>query len=356
MAISIFQTLIVNRIYSLLLTPFRFHERRFTPMTSPSFTLFLRLLGLAALLDWLLTRTLTRLAIFIPKTPAMISGYEILSFVGQVGSSLAGLLVLTGLGWIICYEWRRGSRWLPLVLATQIGLSLLFLVVIPFGWSAVARHVLTLAAIFLLAHPILKSRSQSGQLPRQKMLLLLPVLALSLGEFFHLSPALYSLLRWSGPPAFSLTLFNLGEFFAVFTPIALWWVWGRGAPRRAWIVGSIPAILFGVLYLATPAMTGTIVIWSTGMTLYLPWPLYTLSLWLAGVTILAASGRSGAAGWAILLLAAGGYAPQFSVQIFLSLIGLWLLIWTAEVPVPEPFKLNEHREREILTTTNEVIA
>jgi hypothetical protein len=325
-------------------------------MTSPSFTLFLRLLVLAALLDWLLTRTLTRLAIFMPKTPAMISGYEILSFVGQVGSSLAGLLVLTGLGWIICYEWRRGSRWLPLVLATQIGLSLLFLVVIPFGWSAVARHVLTLAAIFLLAHPILKSRSQSGQLPRQQMLLLLPVLALSLGEFFHLSPAIYSLLRWPGPPAFSLTLFNLGEFFAVVTPMALWWVWGRGAPHRAWIIGSIPAILFGVLYLATPAMTGTIVIWSTGMTLYLPWPLYTLSLWVAGTTILAATGRQSTAGWAILLLAAGGYAPQFSVQIFLSLIGLWLLTWRDEALFSERVKQSQPRGWEILRPTSEGVA
>jgi hypothetical protein len=325
-------------------------------MTSPSFILFLRLLVSAALLDWLLTRTITRMAIFMPKTPAMISGYEVVSFVGQVGSSLAGLLVLAGLGWIILYEWRRRSRWLPLVLAAQIGLSLLFLVVVPFGWLAVARYVLTLIAIILLAQPILKNRSQSGPFALQRVILLLPVLALSLGELFHLSPALYTLLGWPGPPVFSMALFNLGECFAVFTPMALWWVWGRRAPRRAWIMGAIPAMLFAGIYLATPAMTGTIVIWSTGMTLFLPWPVYTLSLWLAGTTILAASGRSSAAGWAILLLAAGGYAPQFSVQIFLSLIGLWLLTSTDEALFPDEVKQTEPREREILTRTNEVVA
>jgi hypothetical protein len=325
-------------------------------MTSPSFTLFLRLLVLAALLDWLLTRTITRMAIFMPKTPAMISGYEVVSFVGQVGSSLAGLLVLAGLGWIIGYEWRRRSRWLALVLAAQIGLSLLFLVAVPFGWLAVARYGLTLTAIVLLAYLILENRGQSGHFPRQRVILLSPVLALSLGELFHLSPALYTLLGWPGPPRFSMTLFNLGELFAVFTPMALWWLWGRRAPRRAWMVGAIPAILFAAVYLATPAMTGTIVIWSTGMTLFLPWPLYTLSLWLAGVTILGASGRSSAAGWAILLLAAGGYAPQFSVQIFLSLIGLWLLTWRDEALFPERVKQSEPRGWEILRSTSGGVA
>jgi hypothetical protein len=325
-------------------------------MTSPSFTLFLRLLALAALLDWLLTRTITRMAIFMPKTPAMISGYEVVSFVGQVGSSLAGLLVLAGLGWIILYEWRRRSRWLALVLAAQIGLSLLFLVAVPFGWLAVARYGLTLTAITLLAHPILKNGSYSGPFALQRVILLLPVLALSLGELFHLSPALYTLLGWPGPPVFSMTLFNLGEFFAVFTPMALWWVWGRHASRQAWIIGAIPAMLFAGIYLATPAMTGTIVIWSTGMTLFLPWPVYTLSLWLAGTTILAATGRSSAAGWAILLLAAGGYAPQFSVQIFLSLIGLWLLTWRHEALFPERVKQSQPRGWEILRSTSGGVA
>jgi hypothetical protein len=269
---------------------------------------------------------LTRLAIFMPKTPAMISGYEILSYLGQVGSSLAGLLVLVGVGWIIEREWRqRRSVGLPVVLAARMGLALLFLVVVPSGWLAVAAHLLTLAAIFLLARVLLEGRNQSGEVAPLHMAFALPILALSLGELFHLSPVLYNLLRWPGPPAYALTLFNLGEFFAVLTPVAAWWAWGRGASSRAWIGGLFPALLFAAIYLATPAMTGTIVIWSTGMTLYLPWPLYTLSLWLASTTILTCVQRQHPAGWGILLLMAGGYAPQFSVQLFFSLIGLWLL-------------------------------
>ena len=37
------------------------------------------LLAAAALVDWLVTRTVTRFAIFIPKTPAMITGYQALT-------------------------------------------------------------------------------------------------------------------------------------------------------------------------------------------------------------------------------------------------------------------------------------
>lgn len=86
-----------------------------------------------------------------------------------------------------------------------------------------------------------------------------------------------------------------------------------------------PALAFTGLYLANPALTGTLAVWSTGLTLYLPWPLYTLSLWLAGVTATTALRRKEPAGRAILLLAGGGYAPQLSTQAFLGLIALWLL-------------------------------
>jgi hypothetical protein len=41
--------------------------------------------------------------------------------------------------------------------------------------------------------------------------------------------------------------------------------------------------------------------------------------------VIAALRRNDPAGWAILLLAAGGYAPQLSTHVFLGLIGLWIL-------------------------------
>jgi hypothetical protein len=86
-------------------------------------------------------------------------------------------------------------------------------------------------------------------------------------------------------------------------------------------------------------MTGIIAIWSMGLTLYLPWPLYALGLWLTGVTVIQAMRQGNAAGWAILLLMAGGYAPQLSVHAFLSLLAQWMLA----SPLSPPARLRKSR-------------
>lgn len=155
---------------------------------------------------------------------------------------------------------------------------------------------------------------------------LLPALALAGGSLYQTGSALYSAMRWPGPPPFTTAIFNAGELFAVLSPIGLWWAYGRGAARPAWLWGALPAAAFAVMRLVNPAMTGIVAIWSIGLTLYLPWPVYVASLWLAGVTVIAALRRDEPAGWAILLLAAGGYAPQLSTQVFAGLIALWLLV------------------------------
>jgi hypothetical protein len=120
-------------------------------------------------------------------------------------------------------------------------------------------------------------------------------------------------------------VYNLGEFLLIVSVVLLWWVYGRSATRSDWLLAGLPVMAFTAFHLANPAMAGILAIWSTGLTLYLPWPIYALGLWLAGVTVITALRRGNPAGLAILLLAAGGYAPQLSSQIFFGLIALWLL-------------------------------
>jgi len=98
-----------------------------------------------------------------------------------------------------------------------------------------------------------------------------------------------------------------------------------GERWSTYLWAAIPALGFSALSLANPSMAGILSIWSTGLTLFLPWPVYALSLWLSGVVVIA-SWRSGEpTGWALLLLAAGGYAPQLSSGAFFGLVGLILL-------------------------------
>ena len=287
-----------------------------------------RWLTVAALADWLIARTFTRTAIHVPKPPFMIAAYQGANWIGQLAITLTALLGLLALGWIAWREWRtRRAVLLPLALSSLAALSLASLIIIPSSWLAVSGHALSSMAVILLIRRMLTRELRASAL--------FPAAAVLVSIVYQLGPALYEALQWPGPPTFSDVLFNLGELLVVISAIALWRVHGHGASRRDWLTASIPMAIFLIAYLASPAMTGIMAVWSSGLTLYLPWPLYALSLWLAGVTVIVAFRRNDAAGLAIVLLAAGGYAPQLSTGLFLGLIALWLLTRPAIEPIPE---------------------
>jgi hypothetical protein len=292
-----------------------------------SYLLLMRWLVVAGVVDWLLARTITRVAIFIPMPPALAEVFRLLDTVGQVALSLAGLLAFGVLGLIARYEWRqRWGLYVAAGLIGLIGLSILFLFVPPAGWLAMASHFLYLALIALLVLRAAPLRGEGAPLTwAEWMALLLPALALVAGRLHHTLPALYTTLHWPGPAPLTAALFNLGELLVVLSAIVLWWAYGRNAAWWAWFIAASPALTFAALYLADAHMAGILTIWSTGLTLYLPWLLYALAVWLAGVTLVAPRARMYSISWVILLLAAGGYAPQLSAQAFLSLIALHLL-------------------------------
>jgi hypothetical protein len=280
-------------------------------------------LAIAAVVEWLLGRTLARAAIFMPKTAVMVAGYQGLGVIGQVAVSLASLLALAGLGWMAWEGWKmRGGLALALVCAGLMATSVAGLFVPAAGGLGLAFQVLMCAGIGLLVW-------RAWRLPLRiasKVAITLAGLALLLGRLYQSLDAIYAALHLPGPPAASGLLFNLGELLVLASVAALWWAYGRGASWKTWLAGLIPAALFTLPRLLAPAMTGIMTIWSTGLTLYLPWPAYGMALWLASVTVIQSLRRGEAAGWAVLLLAAGGYAAQMSSQAFLGLIALWVLM------------------------------
>lgn len=311
--------------------------------TNPYLTL-IRWLTIVALFDWFVTRTITRAAIFIPKPPPVIALYSALNVAGQLALTLTGLLALLALGGIAWRAWRQQGvvgRALALALTGQVGLSLLFLVIPPAGWLASANHLLYLTTIVLLLFRILPmarfhldtSPARGPAFPARALALMLPAFALVTGRLHQAIPTFYATLQWPGPPPLTGLFFNLGELLVVLSVFALWWSYGRGATWRVWLAAALPALVFAGSHLASAAMTGILAVWSVGLTLYLPWPLYAVSLWLAGVTGIVALRRDDPGGWAILLLISGGYAPQLSLQAFLGLIALWLLAEAAQRPV-----------------------
>jgi len=296
--------------------------------------MFYKWLAVAAVVEWLLLRTITRAAIHVPKSPLVISVYTAVNQIGQVAAAFVALLALVLLLWI-AWQGRR-KVWLAIVLVGLAVLSVLFLFVVPPAWLALTYQLLAITAVSLLCVRVVGGK---GGAVREKMrwpgtaALLFPAAALMAGLLVQLLPNFYALLGWTGPPPLTGILFNLGELLVVGSVLAWFSLYGRTHSWRIWLLAAIPALLFALSFWRDPAMTGILTIWSTGLTLFLPWPVYVLALWLAGVTVLAAWRSDPLAAYAILLLISAGYAPQLSSQLFCALIGLWL--WARPFPFPD---------------------
>ena len=281
-------------------------------------------LVIAALADWLITRGLARMAMFMPKSPPVLAVYRGLVFLGQYASVMCSLLGVVVLGWLAWRLWSSRKVGPGLGLACLSLLNLRLIVAAPDVRLVFIAQLLLLGTIAWFGWNIWNTTQRVDR----QVAVLLPVLAVWVGSFTHAWQALYAVLHWPGPPPYLLFLFNLGELLAVLSPIGLWWVFALLQPNKGgllYAVALMPAIAFLAAHWLNPSMTAILAIWSTGLTLSFPAPLYAASLWLWGVTILVSLKQNSPPGFALVLLAAAGYAPQLSSQIILSLVGLSLL-------------------------------
>lgn len=294
-------------------------------------------LTIAALADWLITRTLARAAIFMPKSPIMLQIYSALGNAGQLMTSLTSLLCLVALGWIAWYHIRRQRRLIiSLTSIFLILLNLLSLFIPTAGVVNLSFQALLCIGILVFLGQIWNSSSTLSE----KIAISAVALTLLVGRIYQSLDSAYLVLSLPGPPVLSGHIFNAGELMVLVSVVALWWVYGRHARGYVYLAAALPTLVFAIPRLLAPTMTGVMTIWSTGLTLYLPWPAYLIALWLAGVVILDTLQQGHPAGMAILLLAAGGFAPQMSIQAFLGFIAMWLLVNSAGC-VPDPLAQTE---------------
>jgi hypothetical protein len=276
-------------------------------------------LAVAAVVDWLVGRTLTRMFIFMPKPDILVHVYQGLGSLGQLAATAAGLLAMIALAWISWRSYRSGHIILPISCLLLIASSVWNLFVPAVGLRLVAFQGLVVVVIMVLLWQVLRLAA-----PRiEKVAVVLVGLTMLAGQLSLLWPE----LRVTGLVGIaSQGWFYVGEALVVVAVTGLWWAFGRGATRKTWLLAALPMLFFTIPQVLTPAMTGILAIWSTGMTLYLPWPLYAMALWLAGVTSLHLIRQENGAGWALLLLVAGGFAPQLSSHAFYGLIAFWWLV------------------------------
>lgn len=294
--------------------------------------LFSRWLPLAALLDWSVLRTFTRMVIFMPKSELFIQVYLGLNWLGQLAATTAGLLAILGLGWVAWRSYKERDLFFFLVCNLLLVASLVFLRLPATGALLVGFQGLLAAGV---ANRLW--RAWDG-IPRwnEKTPLLLVGLALLASQISLLASSLVRTSAWSDFASPSQIVFYLGEALVLVSAASLWVLYGQGASLKTWGVAGLVTFAFTLPRLLNPSMTGILTIWSTGLTLYLPWPAYTASLWLASTAVFHSLKHRQPAGWAILLLAAGGYAPQLSVHAFYGLLAYaWLVEGKAGPALPE---------------------
>lgn len=278
----------------------------------------LRWLVAAAVVEWLVGRTLTRGAHFIPKTSPILELYQGLALLGQFAFTLTGVLALVVLGWI---AWRTRAEWRGVfsgLIVLLLSVSVLFVFVAPSAWMGAAYHIATLSVLGLIAIRAVQNR--------RPLVWIAPAAALMIGELYWLSGAAANALQLQTVMPWHSALFNAGELIVVAAAFIFWWCLGR---RRAsvpmYLAAAMPALVFVAAYWRGPALTGIVAMWSLGISLYLPWALYALAAWLMGATLLAMWRDRDPRVWALLLLIAAGYAPALTTHLFLALIALWLL-------------------------------
>jgi hypothetical protein len=141
---------------------------------------------------------------------------------------------------------------------------------------------------------------------------------------------------------------NLGEIAAVMAPVAFFsgvaLPYGHWRHLTRWILPAVLVVVFSAGNIADAVLNqgfmGVFAIWSLGMNLFLPWPLYAISGALfvyAVLTCFVARGRRSreanpGTGLGLLLLVYAGYALQLPFQFIMAVLSIALLSGLVSIP------------------------
>jgi len=142
-------------------------------------------------------------------------------------------------------------------------------------------------------------------------------------------------------PPYSRTIFGLGEALVLCNGFVVFWAWGR--PLR-WDIRLVPAtaitLVFLFSYLGNTSTSAILALWTEGLILHLPLPLYLIALWLYLVTVagLLKDRQTFYQGAALILLFLAGYTLEMTYQHLLAVLAVLLLTRGEEGLSPLTFR------------------
>jgi len=318
-------------------------------------------LAAAGMAELLLLRTLSRVAVHIPKEGLVLSVYRALTGVGSFAFNLATILAVVALALALLQLARQQHRADPwqIVGAGALALLLAWSVLLPLlrstgeGSDEAAKLAFGLVfsvAVVALALPHFLSRRKP--LARRAAVALVGAVALC-AQYYTLSYAASGLLGTGGPPPLASEFLALGEVLVVASAGAIFAAWGATrrpgflawphGGRRGWkapatgllnspnrlglAVPTALSLLLLASYLTNGSTSAILSLWTEGLTLYLPFPVYLAAFWLYASTVVARFQRRDgfAVGCALLLLFVGGYALELTYQHLLAALALLVL-------------------------------
>jgi hypothetical protein len=309
------------------------------------------LLVAAAIAETLFLRLATRVGVHVPRGDIARAGIHVASLLGTLALNLASVLAIGLVVLVLAL----------LVLRMETGATRLALTVLSTGmlWglgSTLTTDSLTGDALFGLTMTLLVvcvgfGLARRTGLPLEARVAIgLMVVAYACYQYYALSHLLYRVLDYSTVPPLALPVLRLGEGLVVVAGAAAFWAWGARRWRQAGFAGtSITAaavLIVAAGSLAPAATTSILSLWTTGLSLFLPLPLYLLSLGLYLLTVIAClrSGEDFWTGAGLLLVLLAGYMPEATYDHLLLLLGVAFLsgamTWAVRGHARDPAELS----------------
>ena len=298
----------------------------------------------AGLSELILFRTLSRVGVHIPKEGAVLNIYEVLVQAGSYAFNVASIAVVVAVA-MIAYGALRGELGRhPLLAAVApavaafVGISVLFAFVQE-GTAARLLYGLMSAAIMLaLAGEALRRPALA---PLRCAVVVVTVLAYLSAQYHVLAAQAYQVMGLTSDPPGSMPALEVAEALVLVNAFLIFWGWSgvrlRSAARPTLLQVSVAGLLLilflGSYYGRPDSSTAAILsLWSLGLTLYLPVPIYGLALSLYGATLARClvQARRGVEplydAVALGLLPVAGLTLELTYQHLVALLALSLLV------------------------------